>query len=275
MTAFEHGLLNQEPLIRLGVFVLVFALVAVWEVLAPRRTPRLSRRQRWPANLGIVVLNTAIVRVLFPTAAVGMALVAQDLQLGLFNQIELPLGLAIVLSVVALDFIIWLQHVLVHHIPVLWRIHRVHHADLDYDLSTGARFHPIEIVLSMGIKLAAVALLGAPAVAVLLFEVLLNASAMFNHGNIRLPDGLDRVLRRFIVTPDMHRIHHSTEWDESNSNFGFNLSLWDRWFGTYREHARRSQVYLQIGIQEHTDPKSVARLPGMLVLPFKTDARRI
>lgn len=275
MTAFEHGLLNQEPLIRLGVFVLVFALVAVWEVLAPRRTPRLSRRQRWPANLGIVALNTAIVRVLFPTAAVGMALVAQDLQLGLFNQIELPLGLTIALSVVALDFIIWLQHVLVHHIPVLWRIHRVHHADLDYDLSTGARFHPIEIVLSMGIKLAAVALLGAPAVAVLLFEVLLNASAMFNHGNIRLPDGLDRVLRRFIVTPDMHRIHHSTEWDESNSNFGFNLSLWDRWFGTYREHTRRSQVDLQIGIQEHTDPKSVARLPGMLVLPFKTDARRI
>jgi sterol desaturase/sphingolipid hydroxylase (fatty acid hydroxylase superfamily) len=157
----------------------------------------------------------------------------------------------------------------VHAVPALWRLHRVHHADLDYDLTTGTRFHPLEIVLSMGIKFATITLLGAPVLAVVIFEVLLSACATFNHGNIRLPERLDRVLRWFLVTPDMHRVHHSVEDDESNSNFGFNLTWWDRLFGTYREQPRAGQLGMAIGIRDHTDPHEVAHLGGMLLLPFK------
>jgi sterol desaturase/sphingolipid hydroxylase (fatty acid hydroxylase superfamily) len=176
---------------------------------------------------------------------------------------------AVPLAVIAMDFVIWVQHVMVHAVPALWRLHRVHHADLDYDVTTGARFHPIEIVLSMLIKFATITVLGPPVVAVVIFEVLLNATAMFNHGNIRLPLGIDRVLRLFVVTPDMHRVHHSVEDDETNSNFGFNLPWWDRLFGTYRDQPRAGHVAMKIGIHDHTDPREVDRLDGMLILPFK------
>ncbi len=168
-----------------------------------------------------------------------------------------------------MDFVIWLQHVMVHAVPALWRLHQVHHADLDYDLTTGARFHPIEIALSMLIKFATIVVLGPPVLAVVIFEVLLNATAMFNHGNIRLPAGVDRVLRWFVVTPDMHRVHHSVEDDETNSNFGFNLPWWDRLFGTYRAQPRAGHDAIVIGIHGHTDPREVARLDGMLLMPFK------
>ena len=266
---FEQIVLANEPLIRMGFFFGVFALVALWELASPRRVLKLSRKQRWTANLGIVLLNTVIVRLLFPAAAVGMAALSVENGWGLLNNFDVPFSLAVPLAVVAMDFVIWLQHVMVHAVPALWRLHRVHHADLDYDLTTGARFHPIEIVLSMGIKFATITLLGAPVLAVVIFEVLLSACAMFNHGNIRLPAALDRVLRWFLVTPDMHRVHHSVEDDESNSNFGFNLTWWDRLFGTYREQPRAGQLGMTIGIHGHTDPQEVARLPGMLVLPFK------
>ena len=266
---FEQIVLANEPLIRMGFFFGVFALVALWELASPRRVLKLSRKQRWTANLGIVLLNTVIVRLLFPAAAVGMAALSVENGWGLLNNFDVPFSLAVPLAVVAMDFVIWLQHVMVHAVPALWRLHRVHHADLDYDLTTGARFHPIEIVLSMGIKFATIALLGAPVLAVVIFEVLLSACAMFNHGNIHLPSELDRVLRWFLVTPDMHRVHHSVEDDESNSNFGFNLTWWDRLFGTYREQSRAGQLGMTIGIHGHTDPHEVARLPGMLVLPFK------
>ncbi|HAX23182.1 MAG TPA: fatty acid hydroxylase [Hydrogenophaga sp.] len=266
---FEQFVLSYEPQIRMGFFVGVFALVALWELAAPRRDLKLSRKQRWTANLGVVLLNTVIVRVAFPAAAVGMAALSVDKGWGLLNNFDVPFWLAVPLAVVAMDFVIWLQHVMVHAVPALWRLHRVHHADLDYDLTTGARFHPIEIVLSMGIKFATIALLGAPVLAVVVFEVLLSACAMFNHGNIRLPERVDRVLRWFLVTPDMHRVHHSVEDDESNSNFGFNLTWWDRLFGTYREQPRAGQLGMTIGIHDHTDPHEVARLPGMLMLPFK------
>lgn len=261
--------MSHEPLIRLGFFFGVFALVALWELASPRRVLKLTRRQRWTANLGIVVLNTVVVRLVFPTAAVGMAALGVEKGWGLLNNFAVPFWLAVPLAVVAMDFVIWLQHVMVHAVPALWRLHRVHHADLDYDLTTGARFHPIEIVLSMGIKFATITLLGAPVLAVVIFEVLLSACAMFNHGNIRLPAALDRALRWFVVTPDMHRVHHSVEDDESNSNFGFNLTWWDRLFGTYRAQPRAGQFGMTIGIHDHTDPHEVARLPGMLVLPFK------
>lgn len=266
---FEQFVLAHEPLIRMGFFFGVFALVALWELASPRRVLKLSRKQRWTANLGIVLLNTVVVRLLFPMAAVGMAAMGVEKGWGLLNNFAVPFWLAVPLAVVAMDFVIWLQHVMVHAVPALWRLHRVHHADLDYDLTTGARFHPIEIVLSMGIKFATITLLGAPVLAVVIFEVLLSACAMFNHGNIRLPAALDRVLRWFLVTPDMHRLHHSVEDDESNSNFGFNLTWWDRLFGTYREQPRAGQLGMTIGIHGHTDPHEVARLPGMLVLPFK------
>jgi sterol desaturase/sphingolipid hydroxylase (fatty acid hydroxylase superfamily) len=267
--SFEQFVIGNEPLIRVGFFVGVFALVALWELASPRRVLQLPRAQRWASNLGIVLLNTVIVRLLFPTAAVGMAALGVERGWGLLNHFAVPFWLAVPLAVVAMDFVIWLQHVMVHAVPALWRLHRVHHADLDYDLTTGARFHPLEIVLSMGIKFATIALLGAPVLAVVVFEVLLSACALFNHGNIRLPDGVDRVLRWFLVTPDMHRVHHSVEDDESNSNFGFNLTWWDRLFGTYREQPRGGQLGMVIGIHGHADPHEVARLPGMLMLPFK------
>lgn len=269
MDTFEAFVLGHEPAIRIGFFVGVFALVALWETLAPRRVRLLPRALRWRANLGIVLLNTVIVRVAFPAAAVGMAALSAERSWGLLNNFAVPVWLAVPLAVVAMDFVIWLQHVMVHAVPALWRLHRVHHADPDYDLTTGSRFHPLEIVLSMGIKFATIVLLGAPVLAVVIFEVLLSACAMFNHGNIRLPDRVDRVLRWLIVTPDMHRVHHSVKDDESNSNFGFNLTWWDRLLGTYREQARGGQLGMTIGIHGHTDPHEVARLPGMLLLPFK------
>lgn len=266
---FEPSLLANEPVIRLASFVAVFAVVALWEVLAPRRALTLSRGLRWASNLGLVVLNTVVLRLLFPLAAVGMAAFCTENGWGLFNHFALPYWLAVVLSVIAMDCVIWLQHVMVHAVPALWQLHRVHHADPDYDLTTGARFHPLEIILSMLIKFATIMVLGAPLLAVVIFEVLLNATSMFNHGNIRLPHRLDRVLRWFVVTPDMHRVHHSIEDDETNSNFGFNLPWWDRLFGTYRDQPRAGHLAMTIGIRDHTDPREVARLDGMLMLPFR------
>ncbi|MBQ0921904.1 sterol desaturase family protein [Hydrogenophaga aromaticivorans] len=265
----EAWVLAHEWMIRTGAFVGVFALVALWETLSPRRVRLLPRALRWRSNLAIVLINTALVRLFFPLAAVGMAALSAEQGWGLLHYFSVPFWLAVPLAVVAMDFVIWLQHVMVHAVPALWRLHRVHHADLDYDLTTGTRFHPLEIVLSMGIKFATIALLGAPVLAVVIFEILLSACAMFNHGNIRLPAALDRALRWFLVTPDMHRVHHSVEDDESNSNFGFNLTWWDRLFGTYREQPRAGQLGMIIGIHGHTDPHEVAHLGGMLTLPFK------
>ncbi|MES9937389.1 MAG: sterol desaturase family protein [Sedimenticola sp.] len=265
----EQYILSNEVAIRLSFFIAVFAVIAGWELLAPRRELTVSKGARWVSNLGIVALNTAIVRLLFPTAAIGVALFAQQQGWGLFNYLQAPPWIAVVASVVILDFMIWLQHVVVHAIPLLWRLHRVHHADLDYDVTTGARFHPIEILLSMLIKFTVILLLGPPVLAVVAFEVILNAMAMFNHGNIRLPGPLDAILRLLLVTPDMHRVHHSVEDDETNSNFGFNLSIWDRMFGTYKAEPRDGQLGMTIGIHKFRDPAEVDRLPGMLMLPFR------
>jgi sterol desaturase/sphingolipid hydroxylase (fatty acid hydroxylase superfamily) len=260
---------THEAAIRLGFFLGIFAVMALWEVLAPRRAVTISKAVRWANNLGLVVLNTVLLRLLFPAAAVGMAAFAAGQGWGLLNHWQVPFWLAVPVAVLVMDLVIWLQHVMVHAVPALWRLHRVHHADLDYDLTTGARFHPIETVLSMLIKLATIMVLGPPVVAVILFEVILNAMAMFNHGNVRLPLGLDRRLRWILVTPDMHRVHHSVEDDETNSNFGFNLSLWDRLFGTYRDQPRGGHERMTIGIRDHRDPREVDRLPGMLTLPFR------
>lgn len=259
---------DLEWQIRLGFFLGVFALIGLWELAAPRRALTLSKAVRWLANLELVVLNTVVLRLLFPAAAVGMALFAQEHEWGLLNLFEIPYWLAVVVCVIALDFFIWLQHVMLHAIPVLWRLHRVHHADLDFDVTTGLRFHPLEIILSMLIKFAVIALLGPPVLAVIVFEVMLNATSMFNHSNVRLPLGLDRVLRLFVVTPDMHRVHHSIEEDETNSNFGFNLPWWDRLFGTYQAQPRDGHEGMTIGITTFRDPRQCDHILGMLRMPF-------
>jgi len=260
-------ILQNEPIIRLSFFAGILLAVALWEVLAPRRELSLSRLTRWPGNLGIVVLNTLVLRFAFPFAAVAMAWLAAERGWGLFNLVDLPGWLAVVLAMVLLDLTIYFQHVMVHAVPLFWRFHRLHHADLDYDVTTGARFHPLEIILSMGIKLGVIMLIGAPALAVLIFEVILNAAAMFNHGNIRIPKAIDRVLRWFIVTPDMHRVHHSVRPRETNSNFGFNLPWWDRIFGTYRDQPEGGHQGMTIGIKQFRE-KKYERLDWLLIQPF-------
>jgi sterol desaturase/sphingolipid hydroxylase (fatty acid hydroxylase superfamily) len=257
-----------EPAIRLGAFTSIFAVMALWELLAPRRRHAIGRVKRWPGNLGILVLDTLVVRIVLPTAAVGTALFAETQRWGLFHVLEAPTWLAVLASVVLLDLAIYLQHVLFHAVPGLWRLHRMHHSDLEFDVTTGVRFHPIEILLSMAIKLGVIAAVGTPAVAVLIFEVLLNASSMFNHGNVLLPQRVDRVLRWVVVTPEMHRVHHSVMADETNSNFGFNLPWWDRLFGTYRAQPQAGHEAMVIGIGRFRDPREL-RLDRMLLQPFR------
>ena len=223
----DIDILDHELAIRLGFFFGIFLVMAFWEKLAPRRKLTTKKKNRWFSNLGIVALNNVMVRVLIPVLPVGVALLAEEKGWGLLSRVSLPFWLAIIIGVVVLDFIIYLQHVLFHKLSFLWRLHLMHHTDLDIDVSSGLRFHPVEILISLGIKLGAIVLLGPPAVAVLIFEVVLNGMAMFNHANVRIPQGVDRILRLFVVTPDMHRVHHSVIFRENQSNFGFNLSLWD------------------------------------------------
>jgi sterol desaturase/sphingolipid hydroxylase (fatty acid hydroxylase superfamily) len=263
-------LLTDEPLIRLAVFAGIFMAMAAWEIFAPRRGQKLRRRTRWMGNIGVVVLDTLLVRLLFPTTAVGLALIAEARGWGLFHALELPTWVTVLLAVAALDLAIYLQHVLFHAVPVLWRLHRMHHADLEIDVTTGARFHPIEILLSMGIKLGVVAALGTPALAVLVFEVLLNATSMFNHSNVRMFPRLDRAIRWIVVTPDMHRVHHSIVARETNSNFGFNLPWWDRLFGTYRDQPAAGHEEMTIGIEQFRQ-LTEQRLDRMLTQPFRND----
>jgi sterol desaturase/sphingolipid hydroxylase (fatty acid hydroxylase superfamily) len=273
MRTVPNGLLAAEPLIRLGTFAGVFALMALWETLAPRRGQAIGRGTRWPNNLGVVVVDTLVLRLLFPTAAVGVALIGESRGWGLLNNVALPAAVEVVAAVVLLDLVIYLQHVLFHAVPALWRLHRMHHADLEFDVTTGVRFHPVEIVLSMLLKLGAVAALGAPALGVLLFEVLLNATSMFNHGNVRLPERFDRVLRWVVVTPEMHRVHHSVVARETNSNFGFNLPWWDRLFGTYRPQPGAGHEGMAIGIEQFRDPSEL-RLDRMLLQPLRGGSGR-
>jgi sterol desaturase/sphingolipid hydroxylase (fatty acid hydroxylase superfamily) len=264
-------LLANEPLIRMAFFLGILLAMALLEVAAPRRRREIPRLIRWSNNLGVVVVDTLLVRLIFPVVAVGLAVIAQERSWGLFNVFEAPAWIAFAASVLAFDLAIYLQHVMFHAVPALWRLHRMHHADLEFDVSTGLRFHPVEILLSMGIKLAVVAALGPPAVAVLVFEVLLNATAMFNHSNIRIPAAIDRVLRLVVVTPDMHRVHHSIHPSETNSNFGFNLPWWDRLLGTYRPQPREGHEAMVIGIEQFRTRRDLW-LDRMLVQPLRGPA---
>ncbi len=245
--------------------------MAVWEFSAPRRRREIPRLLRWSNNIALVVIDTILLRVTFPVLAVGAAVLAEERGWGLFHALEVPVLLAGVLGFLALDLAIYLQHVLFHAVPVLWRLHRMHHADLEFDVSTGLRFHPVEILLSMGIKLGVVAALGPPALAVLVFEVVLNATSLFNHSNVRL-GGADRIVRLFVVTPDMHRVHHSVRPSETNRNFGFNLPWWDRLFGTYTAQPRDGHEGMTIGLGEFRTRRDLW-LDRMLLQPFRKGSR--
>ena len=242
--------------------------MAVWEVLAPRRALHARKPLRWGSNLGLVILNNLLLRLIAPLGVVGVAWFAESRGWGLFQTVEAPIWLAIVGSIILLDLAIYLQHVMFHAVPLFWRLHMVHHADLDFDVTTGLRFHSIEILLSFGIKAAIVLLLGPPVVAVLVFEVLLNATSMFNHSNVRMPLWLDRIVRWIVVTPDMHRVHHSVFPRETNSNFGFNLPWWDRLMGTYRDQPVDGHTEMTIGLSDFRDERIADRLHRMLLLPL-------
>jgi sterol desaturase/sphingolipid hydroxylase (fatty acid hydroxylase superfamily) len=260
--------MQDEMTIRLSFFGGVFLLIAFWELLAPRRRLLDSKGRRWLTNLSLVVVNTGVVRFLLPLLPATLAILLTEKGWGLLNVLSLPGWLKIAFALIFLDLIIYLQHVLFHYQPLLWRLHRMHHTDLDIDVTTGNRFHPFEIIISMLIKLAAVAIIGAPAVAVISFEIILNAAAQFNHGNIKIPIELDRWLRLLLVTPDMHRVHHSVIVRETNSNFGFNVPFWDRLFGTYCPEPRDGHLGMTIGLKEFREPSELS-LVRLLVQPFK------
>lgn len=265
----HNWLLEHESLIRLSVFFTVLSTMIILETRIPRRQLLLSRWVRWPSNLGLVVFNSLLLRLLFPTAAVGIAMCCEQKQIGLLHFIAAGNITAVLFAIVILDLVIYFQHVLVHRIPLLWRLHQVHHADLDYDVTTGSRFHPLEILLSMIIKTLAITALGAPALAVIIFEIVLNGMAMFNHSNIHLPAALDSAIRKVFVTPDMHRVHHSTKLVESNRNFGFNLSLWDRIFKTYQAQPTVTHESMEIGLTQYRNPEQAANFFSLLNMPFK------
>jgi sterol desaturase/sphingolipid hydroxylase (fatty acid hydroxylase superfamily) len=262
------ALIEAEGTIRLAVFLSVLALMALWELAAPKRRLDIPRLVRWSNNLALVAIDTVLVRLLFPVLATGVAIWAEARGFGLIHLAGLGGTAAFVLGFLALDLAIWAQHRIFHAVPVLWRLHRMHHADLDFDVTTGLRFHPGEIILSMLVKMGIVALLGVPPLAVLAFEVVLNSTSLFNHGNVRLPARLEAILRLLVVTPDMHRVHHSAIPEETNSNFGFNLPWWDRLFGTYRRTPRLGHDGMTIGLNRFRDPSEL-RLDRMLLQPFR------
>lgn len=273
----------SEVGLRLTAFLGIFLAMAALERLLPRRRLRVAKLQRWVTNLSIVALDSLLVRIMagtpaiigaaaMPLVAVAAALMAEQKGWGLFNGLDWPIWIEIVVSLVVLDFAIWFQHLASHKVAVLWRLHRMHHADLDIDVTTALRFHPIEIGLSMLYKIVWVLALGPAAAAVVLFEVILNGCALFNHANVRLPLALDSALRMFVVTPDMHRVHHSTEAREHHANFGFNLSLWDRLFSTYVANPAAGHENMTIGLPEY-QADGPARLGYSLMIPFRNGRR--
>jgi len=259
--------------LRIAAFAGIFAAVALWEWSAPRRRPVLGRLARWPHNLGLLAVDVIVLRLLAPGAAIAVALAAEDRGWGLLNVLPLPWLAGLVVSVALLDLAIYIQHVMFHAVPTLWRLHRVHHTDVDFDVTTGTRFHPVEILISTAVKCAAVAAIGAPPAAVLVFEILLNATAMFNHANASLPTGVERWLRLLVVTPDMHRVHHSAMYDETSSNFGFNLPWWDRLFGTYKRKPWAGHEAMVVGVDAFRSGHDL-RLDRLLVQPLQNTPGR-
>jgi sterol desaturase/sphingolipid hydroxylase (fatty acid hydroxylase superfamily) len=265
-------IIDKEVYIRLAFFLAIFASMAVWEVLVPRRALTKPKRIRWFGNLSLTLMNGALVRLVFPVTAVGLALLSVENHWGIFGLLNTPEWIAGAVGIVMLDLTIYTQHVIFHKVPLFWRLHRMHHIDLDIDVTTGARFHPVEILLSMGIKMGVVVILGAPAWSVVAFEVLLNGTSMFNHSNIFMSPRADKTLRLLVVTPDMHRVHHSVITKETDSNFGFNLPWWDRIFGTYRDQPEAGHNGMTIGLANYRDSKWLT-LRWMLASPFSKKYR--
>lgn len=259
---------SSEAFIRLGFFVGVFTVIALLESAFPRRTRRLSRARRWPSNIGISLLNQVVIRLGLPATAIALAVLGEEQGWGLFGQLSLVPWLEILAAVLILDLVIYWQHRLYHVIPVLWCFHRMHHADIEFDVSTGIRFHPVSVLLSAAIKLGTVFLVGPAPLAVLIFEVLLNATSLFNHSNLGIPHTLDRALRLLVVTPDMHRVHHSSAPDETNRNFGFNFPWWDRIFRSYRAQPAKGHHDMQVGLTAFRQEPEL-RLDRMLTQPFR------
>lgn len=259
--------MQNEIVLRLAFFFGVLMIVALAERLLPKRRLKIKRTTRWTRNLSIIIIDSVVVRVLVPFTAATIAIYAEQQHIGLFNALSMPFILSVIVSVILLDLLIYTQHVAFHYIPLFWRLHKVHHIDQEIDVTTGLRFHPVEIILSTLIKCGAVLLLGVPFTAVVIFEILLNATAMFNHGNISLPAKLDKYLRLIMVTPDMHRVHHSVIVKETNSNFGFNMPWWDRLFNTYRAQPEHGHINMEIGLKEYSDISKTG-LTAMLAIPF-------
>jgi sterol desaturase/sphingolipid hydroxylase (fatty acid hydroxylase superfamily) len=256
-----------ELFIRVGFFVGILIIMAVWEILAPRRPLTTRKATRWVGNLGLVFIDSIFVRLLFPITLMGLAFLARQRGWGLLNQLQFPFWLHLILGVLIFDFTVYFQHLMFHAVPLFWRLHMVHHSDMDFDVTTGVRFHPIEIVLSMGIKMSVVLLIGPLPLSVPIFEILLNGTSMFNHGNVRYPLIIDKWLRLLVVTPEMHRVHHSTIRWETNCNFGFNFPWWDRLFGTYRPQPAKGHLGMNIGLDQYKDPNKLT-LPWLMALPF-------
>ena len=268
----ETWIIENEMVIRLSFFIGIFIVVAFWELLAPRRPLNFSKQVRWYSNIGIVFFNSLVMRWTFPLLATGLAVMAQEGGWGFFNNVTIPYQLVIIISLLLMDGAIYIQHAMFHSLPLLWRFHRMHHTDMDLDVTSGARFHPVEIIISMGIKFAVIAVIGPPVLAVIIFEVLLNLTAMFNHGNIYIPKKIDQILRCFVVTPDMHRVHHSIVPSETNTNFGFNFPWWDSLFGTYCAQPEKGHKGMVIGLNQFRDPKEL-HFHKMLIQPFLKSTR--
>lgn len=280
---FSNWISSHEALLRLSFFAGIFTAMALLELVIPRTRRynasniKPSKLIRWRTNLTLVIFNSVMIRLLFPTAAVGVALWIESVQWGLFNLAPLnsgsdallPYVIMLIISILLLDFIIYWQHRLMHYLPILWRLHKVHHTDPELDVTSGARFHPLEILFSLGIKFLTIMILGISVEAIILFEIILNAASMFNHSNIRLNPRWDKWLRKLIVTPDMHHIHHSILHEEHNKNFGFSLSLWDRVFGTYLAHPQSGHERMPIGLEEYAQPHDSTRFFGLLSLPLR------
>ncbi len=266
------AIIEFEPLIRVAAFLAVFCAVSIWELRARRRAPVVPWRNRWPHNIGLLITDVLLLRLVAPGAVVGVALLCETRGWGVLNAFPLPGWLAILAGVLLLDLAVYLQHRVFHAVPILWRLHRVHHADLEFDVTTGTRFHPVEILVSTGIKCAVVAAGGVPVMGVLAFEVLLNATSMFNHANASVPAPIEEGVRLMVVTPDMHRVHHSIRLDEQSSNFGFNLPWWDRVFGTYRAQPADGHDQMTIGLDVFRSTQEL-RLDRMLLQPFREPAK--
>lgn len=264
--------MENEIILRLGFFLGILVMVALAEYLRPKRILKIQRSTRWARNLSLVVINTIGVKVLVPFTAAMTAVYAEQNQIGLLHYLSISLTTSFVISVLLLDLIIYAQHVFFHNVPILWRLHKVHHIDQEIDVTTGVRFHPVEIILSTLIKCTAVLLLGVPLMAIVTFEILLNATSLFNHGNINIPAKLDKFLRLFIVTPDMHRVHHSVLTEETNSNFGFNLPWWDMLFKTYRAQPASGHMKMDIGLKEYRYASKTG-LIELLLIPFRNKTR--